>query len=106
MLPKMLTPLAAGLLLAGCGATSAPPAHEPAPPPPTVETSGDCGAQRVQDRVGRDYTEALGEAIRAESGAGAMRVMRPGDVFTMEYRGDRINVRLDEGGRITDIGCG
>ncbi|MBE0488767.1 MAG: hypothetical protein IBX53_06780 [Halomonas sp.] len=85
---------------------SSPPPHESAPPPPRVEARGECGAAQVQDRVGRDYSEALGEAIRAESGAARMRVIRPGEAVTLDYRPDRLNVRLDENDVISEIGCG
>lgn len=100
------TVVAAGLLLAGCAGLSSTPPHEPAPPPPRVETSAACGAERVQDRVGREYSEALGESIQRESRAASLRVIRPGQAVTLDYRSDRINVRLDEDDVITEIGCG
>ncbi|MCH4563869.1 I78 family peptidase inhibitor [Halomonas sp. EGI 63088] len=104
---KIAGPLVIGLVVAGCASMSSPPPRDPAPRPPTVSEGGDgCGAGPVQDRVGRHYGESLGESIRRESGAGAFRVMRPGEAHTLEYRGDRLNVRLDEDGVITDIGCG
>ncbi len=103
---KLLPSVVAGLLLAGCAGLTPTPSREPAPPPPMVETRGECGAAQVQDRVGREYSPALGEAIRAESGAAAMRVIRPGEAVTLDYRPDRLNVRLDEGDVITEIGCG
>lgn len=100
-------PLAIGLVLVGCASMSSPPPRDAAPRPPTVTEGGDrCGAGRVQDRVGRHYDESLGDSIRSESGAGVLRVMRPGEAHTLEYRGDRLNVRLDEDGVITAIGCG
>lgn len=81
--------------------------HDPAPKPPQVDESEDtCGAGRVQDRVGRQYDEALGESIRRDSGAADLRVIRPGHAYTMEYQSDRINVHLDESGTITEIDCG
>ncbi|MFY0991756.1 I78 family peptidase inhibitor [Halomonas sp. C05BenzN] len=81
--------------------------REPAPEPPRVSEGGDaCGARHVQDRVGRQYDETLGQSIHEESGAGAFRVLRPGEAHTLEYRADRLNVRLDEDGVITAIGCG
>ncbi|QTF93227.1 I78 family peptidase inhibitor, partial [Halomonas sp. BM-2019] len=79
---------------------------EPAPPPPRVEASGECGAGRVQDRVGREYSESLGESIRDESGAASVRVIRPGEAVTLDYRADRLNVRLDDDDIIAEIGCG
>ncbi|PMR72136.1 hypothetical protein C1H69_22315 [Billgrantia endophytica] len=81
--------------------------REPAPEPPRVSEEGDtCGASRVQDRVGRQFDEALGESMREQSGAGTIRVMRPGHAYTLEYRADRLNVRVDDNEVITDIGCG
>ncbi|QOR40413.1 hypothetical protein HNO52_19200 [Billgrantia diversa] len=81
---------------------------DPAPKPPRVSEGGEdvCGALHVQDRVGRRYDEALGESIRRESGAATLRVIRPGHSYTMEYRGDRINVHIDDSDTVTDIGCG
>lgn len=96
------------LLITGCAPMNqSNPPREPAPEPPRVSNGEDaCGASRVQDRIGRRYDEALGESIREQSGAGALRVMRPGYAYTLEFREDRLNVRVDEGDVITDIGCG
>lgn len=107
MLLQIVSPLVAALLLSACTGTPQPMPAEEAPPPPSITDADDaCGARTVQDRVGREYTGALGEAIAEESGAATIRVMRPGEAHTLEYRGDRLNVRLDEDGVITDIGCG
>lgn len=82
-------------------------AHDPAPKPPEVSEGEDaCGARHVQDRIGRRYDEALGESIQRESGAATLRVIRPGHAYTMEFRGDRLNVHIDDSDTITDIGCG
>lgn len=83
--------------------------REPAPEPPRVTSGEDedtCGAGRVQDRVGRDFDEALGTSLREESGAEMLRVMRPGEAYTLDYRAERLNVRLDENGTITALDCG
>lgn len=108
--PLRLCLMSVGLtLLTGCThmPNASNPASEPAPKPPRVSESEDaCGAQRVQDRVGRRYDEALGESIRRESGAATLRTIPPGHAYTMEYRGDRINVHLDSSDTITNIGCG
>lgn len=96
-------------LLAGCAPKlhSSATEHETAPQPPRVSEREDvCGAQRVQDRIGRQHDEGLAESIRQESGAAVLRVIRPGHVYTMDYRSERINVHIDEGGVITSIGCG
>lgn len=105
-MPLKLLPFAAVLLLAGCAARSPAPEPDPAPPPPRVEASGECGAERVQDRIGRTFDDTLGEAIEAESGAASMRVVRPGEAVTLDYRADRLNVRLDDEDVIDEIVCG
>lgn len=110
-LPSAL-PLVASLLLSACTMSDTPPSHEPAPLPPQIEpergepADDTCGAERVEGRLGQTYREALGEILRRESGAGALRVMRPGHAYTLEYRADRLSVRLDEEGVITAIRCG
>ncbi|PRY72419.1 I78 family peptidase inhibitor [Halomonas ventosae] len=101
--------VAAGLsLITACSATNeAVVRHEPAPKPPRVTDGEDaCGAARVQDRVGRHFDAALGASLREASGAGALRVMRPGEAHTLDYRAERLNVRLDEQDRIIALECG
>lgn len=106
MLARLLVLFSTAMLLSGCGATS-PPQRESAPPPPRVTTEGSqCGARYVQDHLGSHYDAALGDSIREESGAEALRVLRPGEAHTMEYRAERLNIRLDDAGVITTIGCG
>lgn len=94
------------LLLAGCAGVAAPPSHEPAPPPPRVEAQAGCGAERVQDHIGREYRAALSETLEAASGADRVRVIRPGDAVTLDYRADRLNVHLDDDDVISELGCG
>lgn len=96
------------LFMTACSATNEPPApREPAPKPPRVSDGEDaCGAGRVQDRLGRPFDAALGASLREESGAEALRVMRPGEAHTLDYRAERLNVRLDERDRITALECG
>ncbi|WP_148252636.1 I78 family peptidase inhibitor [Aidingimonas lacisalsi] len=50
------------------------------------------------------YTEAISERLEEESGAGAVRMKRPGMAYTLEYRADRASV--DEAEIIQTIQCG
>ncbi|WP_299232083.1 I78 family peptidase inhibitor [uncultured Halomonas sp.] len=106
MVVTRLSPLLFGLLLAGCSSMNSAPEPEPAPLPPRVESGGECGAQRVQDRIGRTYSVSLGKAIHAESEASAIRVIRPGTAVTLDHRPDRINVHLDRADIILNLDCG
>ena len=96
------------------GLLTATIACAPVPPPASVEenipTHGStgrlCNAARAQSLVGRPATSALAaEALRL-TGAGMMRWLRPGQIVTMEYREDRLNIELDASNRVRGIRCG
>ncbi|MDR5860240.1 hypothetical protein FZZ93_06810 [Halomonas eurihalina] len=114
MLHRTLTATAAAImltsLLAGCAgsaSTSSAPPRDEAPKPPTMSQTNDaCGAQQVQGHIGDSYTEALGERLERDSGAATVRVKRPGQAVTMEFRADRLDVSLDDAGVIQAIRCG
>lgn len=95
-------------LLTACSAVPSPAvSRDAAPPLPRVTDNDDaCGASRVQDRVGQDFDAALGATLQARSGAATLRVMRPGEAHTLDYRAERLNVRLDAEGRIVALDCG
>lgn len=93
--------LVSGLLvLAGCTGETAPP--EPMPPPPAEE---DCGAAQLGAYIGQPASEDVLARIRGWRGDKPIRVLRPGWVVTMDYVPARLNVFLDEQGRITEFKC-
>ncbi|CAM3601133.1 I78 family peptidase inhibitor [Halomonas lysinitropha] len=96
------------MLMTACSATNESTVpRDPAPEPPRVSEGDDaCGAGRVQGWVGKPFDTESGGTLRKESGAEALRVMRPGEAYTLDYRAERLNVRLDERGRITALECG
>lgn len=110
MLYRILILVSAGLILTGCAgqsSTAVSPDRGKAPEPPTMSQSDDlCGAEQVQRYVGRSYTEALSDTLEQESGAGALRVKRPGMAYTLEYRADRLDVSVNEEDVIQTIQCG
>lgn len=79
--------------LAGCTTASPPPA-----PPQIADT---CGAARFGDLIGQDAT-----ALERRLFLGQVRVIRPGDMVTMDFRPDRINIRITENETIQQIDCG
>lgn len=88
---------AAALLLAiGCAPVPAP---EPGP-------GAMCDAAPVQYLIGRSRSDALGAEALRRSGARSLRWIRPGDMVTMDFRTDRLNIDLDEQGRVTGLRCG
>ncbi|WP_459618241.1 I78 family peptidase inhibitor [Bordetella sp. 2513F-2] len=66
----------------------------------------DCDAQSIQNMVGQSYSERTAEDARQRSGSASLRVLRPGEVMTMEYDPRRLNVILDAGGAIEALRCG
>jgi len=74
-------------------ATEAPPA-------------GNCDASQVQSLVGQAYTDALGKQAQEDAAASQVRVLKPSDVATMEFLGDRLNIEVDEKGLVSGARCG
>lgn len=105
----MIKGLSSGLLLTGLlvGCSTAPPPEDaPRPPAMNEDAAGGCGAARVQGHVGHEYSDALQQTIVAESRAQRVRVIRPGQGYTMDYRPERLNIHLDATGRIDELTCG
>ena len=93
-LPFALMPLA----LAAC-------VTPPAEAPPSLPKAAGCDAAAVQRYVGRIADAAIVEAARREAGAAIARTLSPGQMVTMEYRGDRLNLHIDDQRRITRVAC-
>jgi hypothetical protein len=89
------------LLLGACAIQPAP-----AEPPVMGQSNSLCRSgdySRFQGRVAS--AEVRGELQRA-SGAQVMRWVPPGMVVTMDYREDRMTVKLDAQNRIVSASCG
>jgi hypothetical protein len=99
----------AALALSACtpppAATPAPATPEQAEPAPP-EGGVACNANAVQDLIGKRADDALVADARSRSGAKAVRMMRPGEAATMDFRTDRLNVHVDGNGVVTKLACG
>ncbi|MEJ8562818.1 I78 family peptidase inhibitor [Yoonia sp. GPGPB17] len=80
------------IALAGCTVTQPPL-------PPQLEDT--CGAKEFTDLIGQDAT-----ALETTLLLGPVRVIRPGDMVTMDFRPDRVNFKIDENETIQAIDCG
>jgi len=66
-----------------------------------------CDADAAQSHIGHEASEATVAQAKAAAGAtGTVRVIRPGQAVTMDYRADRLNVEVDDGNTIVRITCG
>jgi len=88
--------LIAALALAGC-------APQPQPTPPAMRA---CNAAPAQGLIGRQASAALAQEAQRLGRAGAVRFLRPGEVVTMEFRADRLNIHLDAQEKVERIACG
>jgi hypothetical protein len=98
----LLALLAAGTL-AGCATALPPPSGGPAPAPPTVTG---CQAEPAQSVVGQVATASVVEQARQRAGAQSARVLRPGQVVTMEFDATRLNLDVDAESRVLRVRCG
>ena len=90
-------------LLASCStAPAAPPAI-----PVHGETAGHtCTASGTAEFIGQIRSDQLGAEIRRTTKAAVLRWAPPGVMLTMDYRADRVTIRLDSSHRVTEIKCG
>ena len=118
-LTTLLAPLALAALLGGCAAPAADGSTTGASrtsntsdsgtaytPMPSGSASADCNTDSVQNLLGQTYSGSVGEAARQRSGSRVIRLLKPGEVMTMEYDPSRINIILDDKGAIQALRCG
>ena len=108
------------VFLAGCFASTGEPSGQPTgggqaadalPPMMPVEElgssnvqrpiTGSCGMEDLQEYVGRRRTTVSRSVLPAN-----FRVLGPDSVTTMEYRADRLTIRIDRNDVIESITCG
>lgn len=98
----LLPALAVASLLSACTTTTAaPPMSDPQPPP-----QAHCDHEPARTLIGQTATQANVERARQLAGARIARVLKPGQMVTMEYLEGRLNINVDEKNVITDVRCG
>ena len=65
-----------------------------------------CYADAANGFIGQAATAAVVEQARVAAGAAVARTLSPGEVVTMEFRGDRLNLMVDEANVVTGVRCG
>lgn len=92
------------VLAAACTAAQQGP-KDPADMP-KERPAGACDAAKARGLIGRMRSEAVGAEAKRLAGAAALRWVPMGAMVTMDYRPDRLNIRLDKDGRILSLDCG
>lgn len=104
--------VAVAMLSTACSVPAAEgPASPGTNPPEAYPEAGVTPGRECRDSgfarfVGREGTQALATEARDAAGAAVVRWLRPGQVVTMEYRRDRLNIEIDARGRVRALRCG
>ena len=70
------------------------------------DTGHHCDAGKAKAVVGHTRSPAVERAALRLSGATIVRWIPKGSALTMDYRPDRLDLRLDRRGRIVRVSCG
>ncbi|MEZ0469857.1 I78 family peptidase inhibitor [Luteimonas salinilitoris] len=92
--------LCAGTLCSIAGCATAPENTD------TDTREDQCRADLSQWAVGQVINDAIVNRIQVESRASQVRRLRPGQPMTRDFRRDRVNVEIDNAGRIQAVACG
>ncbi|KRB86464.1 hypothetical protein ASE00_07120 [Sphingomonas sp. Root710] len=93
----------AATTLAGCTATMSDPGQ--AVPESSAIQPLACNLSRAEGFIGKPG-DAVAEEARAAVGATSVRVIRPGQAVTQDYRADRLNIEVDDSGNVVRVRCG
>ena len=76
-------------------------------PDPAPRAAGDeCGASQVQPFVGYEADEGFRAYVAELTGTQEIRWIMPDTAVTLDFRPDRLNMRLDENTNVIEARCG
>lgn len=106
MKPYPALAFASLLALGACTTTTPePPAPAPSGNQPPMAASG-CDADAASASIGKAGTPESLEQARVAAGAQVARILKPGQVVTMEYHASRLNMMVDDKGMVKRLTCG
>lgn len=68
--------------------------------------SGPCNARPAQFALNQAGDSQLGERAMRAAGAKRLRWIKPGQMYTMEFDSDRLNLEVDANNRVVAVRCG
>lgn len=92
--------VSSSILFAVAGCTQLLPAPEPRLP------EARCRAAGAQAELGKAVDDETADNARAAAGALRARIIKPGQAVTMDLDPQRLNIEVDETGRIRRLRCG
>jgi len=72
---------------------------------PPADLAPSCSADSARGFIGKPGDDNADKA-RIAADADAVRLIRPGQAVSMEYRAERLNLKLDDKGLVTAATCG
>lgn len=100
--PIPISAIVLSALLASCSST---PPGEPSQRA-NAAVPERCSTEPLADLVGKPGSQDLLEQARQRSGAQRARMLNPDDMMTLDYDAQRLNIDLDEQGRVYRLSCG
>lgn len=98
---SVLTLALSAIMLSAC-TTTTPPMSDPSPTP-----TASCNADAARpNAIGKVASADVVERARVDAGARMARVLKPGQMVTMEYAEGRLNIDVDAGNVIINLRCG
>src|SRR5262245_5598032 len=88
------------LILLGACSTPVPPSASPPNNAEEATAQDTCGASQWRQYVGRP----VGDIDRSRLPPRA-RVIMPGQMVTMDFSAERLNIRVGPDGKVTEVGC-
>jgi hypothetical protein len=65
-----------------------------------------CKAAGARAELGKTVDDAVSDSARASAGALRARIIKPGDAVTQDIDPQRLNIEVDDTGRIRRLRCG
>ena len=81
-------------------------AAQPPRPAPSAADLAACKVDLLKVLVGRPGSAVLAAQALDLSGAHSVRWMHPGDMVTMDFRPDRLNIKLTRANLVKSFACG
>jgi hypothetical protein len=100
---RIVLPIAAAFTLSLSACATVPNANTGGPLPPSAMQ---CDASGASWAIGQSPTAEIVERIRVDTHSRIARVLRPGQVVTMEFSGERVSVNVNEREAIVGVTCG
>ena len=84
---------------------NAPPMVQDPAPVADGDTGG-CNANAARWAIGKVAGADVVAKARSDAGTQIVRVLKPGQMVTMEYHASRLNIDVDDRNIITNVRCG